>query len=197
MTNKEKYKRTFSALHASGHFLEVKPMKTAKTTRIPRLVAACTAIIVLFSLSCVAYAADIGGIQRNIQLWLHGEQTDAVLEIQNGTYTLSYEDSDGQTHIREGGGISIDAWGNEQPITEEDILEHLNAPEVSYEEDGSVWVYYYGQEIEITDLFDEDGVCYVQLKNDSEIIYVTVKFKGGFAYSTKKFPDPDSFSIGK
>ena len=35
-------------------------------------------------------------------------------------------------------------------------------PTVEYEEDGSVWVYYYNQKIDVTDSF-VNGVCYVKL----------------------------------
>ena len=48
------------------------------------------AIVMLLGMMAVAYAADIGGIQRTIQIWFQGEQTDAVLEIQDGEYTLGY-----------------------------------------------------------------------------------------------------------
>ena len=61
------------------------------------------------------------------------------------------------------GGISIQADGTEAPLSVEELQEHLNMPDVEYEEDGSVWVYYQNQKLEITDKFT-DGVCYVKLE---------------------------------
>ena len=194
MTNKDKYKRTFSVLHTSGQFKEVTSMKTTGRIRMSRLAAVCAAVILVMGLAGVAYAADIGGIQRSIQIWIHGDRTDAVLELRDGSYALSYEDAEGQTYHREGGGIAIDPWGNERPVTEEEILEYLGAPELEYRADGSVWLYCRDQEMEITDRFDENGICYVQLKDGENVIYMTIKYQGSYAYGPHCYPDPDSFS---
>ncbi len=61
--------------------------------------------------------------------------------------------------------MAFEPDGTERPLTPEELMEHLNAPEVSYEDDGSVWIYYYGEKLDITHQFDDDGVCYVQLTN--------------------------------
>lgn len=197
MTNKEKYQRTFSVLHASDEFeLEVKPMKQTTRKAIPRLVAVCAAVVMVIGMSVVAYAADVGGIQRTIQIWLHGEQTDAVLEIQDGEYSMRYEDAEGNPHELQGGGVAIEPDGQERPLTEEEIMEHLSGPEVEYEDDGSVWVYYMDQSLEVTDLF-EDGVCYVQLKDGDDSLYMTIKYGRGHATSPHKYLSPDSFNTSE
>lgn len=41
-------------------------------------------------------------------------------------------------------------------------------PEVEYEADGRVWVFYRDQKIEITDLF-EDGICHVKLCGENGV----------------------------
>lgn len=194
MTNKEKYQRAFSVLHASNEFrTEVQPMRQKTRKTMPRLVAVCAAVILVIGMSAVAYAADVGGIQRTIQIWLQGEQTDAVLEIQDGEYSLTYEGADGNTHEISGGGVAIDDDGQERPLTDEEIMEHLNGPEVDYKEDGSVWVYYMNQALEVTNLF-EDGVCYVQLKDGDGSLYMTIKYNRGHATSPHKYLSPDSFN---
>lgn len=197
MTNKEKYQRTFSALHASGQFKEVKDMKATSKHCLPRAAAICAAIILVMGLASVAYAADIGGIQRMIQIWRNGDQTDAVLEIQDGNYALDYVDAEGQTHHVIGGGIGIDPYGNERPLTEAEIMDHLNRPEVEYKEDGTVWVYYRDQKIEITDKFDEDGVCYLLVTDGEDSQYLTIKYQNGFGSHPNRFPDPNAFNITK
>ena len=53
--------------------------------------------------------------------------------------------------------------------------------------------YYYSQQIDITDRFDEDGICYVQLKTDSGILYLTIKYQDGFASSPHRYPSPKKF----
>ena len=194
MTNKEKYRRAFSVLHASDEFrMEVNTMKQKTRKAMPRLVAVCAAFILVIGMSAVAYAADVGGIQRTIQIWLHGEQTDAVLDIQNGEYSLTYEGEDGATHEIAGGGVAFDDNGQERPLTDEEIMEHLNGPEVDYKEDGSVWVYYMNQALEVTDMF-ENGVCYVQLKDGDGSLYMTIKYNRGHATSPHKYLSPDSFN---
>lgn len=168
-------------------------MKQKTRKAMPRLVAICAAVILVIGMSTIAYAADVGGIQRTIQIWLHGEQTDAVLDIQNGEYSLTYEGEDGATHEIAGGGVAFDDNGQERPLTDEEIMEHLNGPEVEYKDDGSVWVYYMNQALEVTDLF-EDGVCYVQLKDGDGSLYMTIKYNRGHATSPHKYLSPDSFN---
>ena len=197
MTNKERYQRTFSALHASDDFvLEAKNMKETKMIRFPKLLAVCAVLILVLGLATAAYAADVGGIRRTVQLWIRGDQTDAVLVIDNGSYDLTYTDKNGEERLQQGGGRAFDIFGNEIPLTEQDIMEHIvsmNALDVQYRDDGTVWVYYFDQSVEITDKFDEDGVCYVQLAGNGQTVYVTVKYQNGFAYSVHGYANPKSF----
>lgn len=192
MTNKQRYQRTFSALHASESCLmEVKEMK--KQFRVSRLAAACLAAVMVMGLASAAYAADVGGIQRTIQLWIDGDKTDAVLDIQGGEYTVTYQDPDGVSHEIGGGGVAYEN-GIERPLTEAEILEQLDSPDVQYREDGSVWVCYRGGATEITDRFDEDGVCYVQLNTEDGPLYLTAKYQNGFACSPHSYISPRSFN---
>lgn len=196
MSNREKYKQAFSALHASDDFsLEVEKMTRIRKKQLLKNVAAAVAIcILLVGAGGTAYAADLGGIQRKIQLWIDGDKTDATLEIQtDGSYTIHYPDSDGNIREQGGGGVAFDADGTERPLTEEEILEHLNEPEVVYEDDGTVWVYYYDQKIEITDKF-EDDICYVKVSGGDKTIYMTIKYQNGYAMSENAYINPGEFN---
>lgn len=192
MTNKEKYRRAFGVLHASEDVLtEVRNMKTKKHLSLRRTGLLCAAVILLFALASIGYAENVGGIQRRIQLWRYGDQTDAILEIQDGSYELTYTDEDG-THTQGGGGVAIDIFGRERPLTEEELMEELRENiDVLHKEDGTVWVYYQDQSLEITDLFDENGVCYVQLQGSEQTIYLTVEYQGGYAWSTTGYIEPN------
>ena len=155
-----------------------------------RVIGIILAACLVFTLAVTAYAADIGGIRRLIQIWQYGEQTTAVLDVQNGQYTLTDEEG---SFIRGGGGVAIEPDGSERPLTEEEILEHLDQPEVYHKEDGTIWVYYRGQKIEITDRFDADGYCYLELRNGTEILYATIERNGGMATSPEKYVQPHQF----
>ena len=155
-----------------------------------RVIGIILAACLVFTLAVTAYAADIGGIRRLIQIWLYGEQTTAVLDVQNGQYTLTDEEG---SFIRGGGGVAIEPDGSERPLTEEEILEHLDQPELYHKEDGTIWVYYRGQKIEITDRFDADGYCYLELRNGTEILYATIERNGGMATSPEKYVQPHQF----
>ena len=74
-----------------------------------------------------------------------------------------------------------------------ELMEHLDAPDVEYREDGSVWIYYHGQSLDITDRF-EDEVCYVKLVDPEKTLYVTVKYQNGFAYSPRSYCQPWTFN---
>ena len=193
MIDKQQYQRTFGVLHASGDFLkEGLPMKAPKK-HVPmrKAVLVCAVLALIFSLGTACYAADVGGIRRTVQVWIHGEQTDAVMDIQNGQYTLQIKDADGTVHEQGGGGVAYDVFGNERPLTEEELLETVDNPEVSHNEDGTVWVYYKSQAKEVTDLFNEDGVCFLQLKDGKDTLYLTIKRDGGFAWSSIAYVQPD------
>lgn len=196
MTNKEKYKQAFSALHTSQKLsLEVTEMeKAGKRLRFRTMAASVAACALIIGGPTAAYAADVGGIQRTMQLWIHGDQTVATVEFDgNGQYTIDYVDADGTVQHQGGGGVAIAPDGTESPLSEEDLMRELAAPDVLYEDDGTVTVYWYGQQIDITDQF-ENGVCYVKLVHGAETLYMTVKYENGYATSPHKYISPREFN---
>lgn len=196
MTNKEKYKQAFSVLRPSGKIsLEVEEMMMrSRKTRIRTAAAAAAICLVLAGGSSAAYAANVGGIQRTIQLWIDGDQTDVEFEYhEDGTYHLFYPEDDGSLQESSGGGVAIDDNGNERPLSESELIEELNSPEVEYKDDGTVWVYYEDQKMEITDRFQDD-VCYVKVFGGEKTLYMTIKYQDGYAMSPNKYPDPDELN---
>ena len=95
------------------------------------------------------------------------------MEIREGSYTLTYEDGNGESRQQSGGGVAIGPDGTERPVTEEEILEHLDAPDVEY---------------------PEDGVCYVKLAEPGRTLYVTVRYGNGCAYGTDAYAQPWTFN---
>ena len=184
MTEKERFQRAFAPLHASPDTMTEVMKMTERKTKRPALRRAATiglAAALVLALGSVAYASDLGGIQRTVQLWLNGEMTDATLTVNEGSYTLRYPDKDGTEREMGGGGVAFEPDGTERALTEEEMLEHLNAPEVEEREDGTVMV-------------DEDGVCYVQLEGGEKTIYMTIKRGNGYATSTTKYILPSEFN---
>lgn len=172
MTEKERFQRAFAPLHASPDTMTEVMKMTERKTKRPALRRTATiglAAALVLALGSVAYASDLGGIQRTVQLWLNGEMTDATLTVNEGSYTLRYPDKDGIEHEMGGGGIAI-------------------------EEDGTVTVYYLDQKLDVTDKFNEDGVCYVQLEGGEKTIYMTIKRGNGYATSTTKYILPNEFN---
>lgn len=192
MTNKEKYKQAFSVLHSSDRqFLEVdEMMKVSKKARFRGAAAIIAVCLVLVGSGSIAYAADVGGVQRTLQLWINGDQTDATFEYgADGTYMITYPSNEG-TVEEGGGGIAIDDDGNQRPLTEDELLDSLDDPDVVYEEDGTVWVYYYDQKIEITDRFQDD-ICYVKVSKGEDTLYMTIKYQDGWCSSPHKYVAPE------
>ena len=197
MTNKEKYQQAFSVLHTSDSFLlEVERMaRINKKHKMRTLVAAIIVCMILMTGGGTAYAMDLGGIQYKIQLWIHGEQTDVDVEFKgDGTYSYSYEDESGKVSECSGGGIALEKDGTERPLTNEELMEELSepSPEVTYEEDGSAWIYYCNQKIDITDKFN-DGICYARLEGEDGPLYMTIKYKEAYSISSHKYDDPSTF----
>ena len=114
MTEKERFQRAFAPLHASPDTMTEVMKMTERKTKRPALRRAATlglAAALVLALGSVAYASDLGGIQRTVQLWLNGEMTDATLTVNEGSYTLRYPDKDGIEHEMGGGGIAIEDDG--------------------------------------------------------------------------------------
>ncbi|MVB10483.1 hypothetical protein CAFE_11730 [Caprobacter fermentans] len=196
MTNKEKYKQAFSAIHASDDFsLEVEKMeRTKKQHKFKTMISFVAVCVMIVGSATAAYAADVGGIQRTIQLWIHGDQTEATLQFDgNGNYSMDYTDGEGNVKHQAGGGVAFSPDGTEIPASEEELTEQLTAPDVEYEDDGSVWVYWLDQKVAITDKFD-NGVCYVKLESGKETLYMTVKYQNGYSTSPHKYPNPSEFN---
>lgn len=186
--------RYLDLVDTPGSEMDIIMQKQKKVISFRRITGYVLAACFIFTLAVTAYAADIGGIRRIIQVWLYGEQTTAVLDVQNGQYTLT--DQQG-SFLRGGGGVAIEPDGSERPLTEEEIIEHLEHPEVLHQEDGSIWVYYRGQKIEITDRFDEDGYCYLKLRDGKTVLYATIEKSGGLATSPTAYPQPGQFGTSE
>lgn len=195
MTNKEKYKKAFSAVHPLNEmFWEAEKMKKIRKQHIFKTVAASIAGCMIFMASATAaYAMDVGGIQRTIQLWIRGDCTNVTIQFDgDGTYDMEYTDTDGNERFMSGGGVEIADDGSETPLSEEELMKSLMMPEVEYKEDGSVWVYWFDQKVDITNQFVDD-ICYVKLVKGEETMYVTVRYGNGYAVSPYKYEDSDSW----
>ena len=192
MTNKERYQRTFRTLHASGLRMEEVTMKKSGLFSVRRALSIAAVLAVVLGLATAAYAFDVGGLKRAIQIWFHGDLTDAVLEIKDGSYTLTFEDEAGEAREMSGGGVELEPDGTERPLTAEEMMEELDSPDVVYKDDGSVWVYYHNQTIEITDKF-ENGFCFVKVVEGKKTFYMTIKYKDGYGINSDTYPDPKEF----
>ena len=170
-----------------GHPLERTTNMENNKTNSRRIIGLVLAACLVFTLAVTAYAADIGGIRRIIKLWIQGEQTTVTLDVQEGNYTVTAEDG---SPIISGGGVVMEADGSTRPVTEKEILTHLDQPDLHHKEDGTIWVYYREQKIEITDMFDDSGFCYLELQDDNGILYVLVDKQGGLSTSSTGYPTP-------
>lgn len=176
MTNKEKYKEAFSVLQASGSkSLEVEKMIKLKRKHKMNIAAAVVVGCIVLGGSVSAYAADVGGIKTKFSMWIHGSEVEVdVTDNEDGSYSYTYNEN-GKKIERGGGGVCIEADGTERELSAQEYLEEWSGhPDVDTDEDGNVWVYYYDQKIDITNLFDEDNVCRIVLTHEDEKLYVKV-----------------------
>lgn len=195
MTNKERYKQAFSALHPSGRFsLEVEEMaRIQKKHKTNMAIAAAIACAVLIGIPGTVYAADIGGIQEKLSIWLYGEKTQVdVTEIDGGGYTFTYEHN-GETEQVGGGGVIIGVDGTETRMDAGEVAEGMSrSASVEEDQEGRVWVYYYDQKSDITSLFDQNR-CLISLSHGDELIYleITRENDGFYSYTQSSEPDYD------
>ena len=201
MTDREKYKSAVDAVASSQmrklEASDIMAHNHQKNYRFKGLVIAAAAVLLLVGVCGGAYAADVGGIQSKVQVWFRGELTDVTLDIStNGNsseYTVTFTDAEGNPREIHGGGVAMGWFGKERPLTEEEILENLNSPEVVYEDDGTVWVYSGSEKVEITDMFNEDGYCFVKLTGGKKPLYMTIKYQEGYSTSNNKYVEPEEY----
>ncbi len=216
MTNRERYKRTFQALHAPENtYLEAVNMNDRRERFLFSRRAAVTvlAAVLLVGSLTAAYAADLGGFRRMVTLWVHGKPTDARVELydaeaqaadgvepddgdESGTaaqpdYVVTWTDENGEERQMMGGGVALEPGGVERPLTMDEYLEHIETmavEQVEVTEDGRVMLYWYDQAVDITDRF-EDGVCRLALTHGDESLYFTVTDAGDGAYNVSAAAD--------
>ncbi len=193
MSNKEQYKKAFSVLQTSDDFtLEDGKMAILKKKAMMKTFAAAAAACLIVVIgSKTAYAATVFGIQRTIQLWMNGDQTDVTISFDGaGNYSMEYADEEGNLHESRGGGVAIEADGTERPLTEDEILSDMSdGLDVRFDDDGNVFVDFQDHVIDITDKFEND-ICYVFLDGADKDLYLTVmKEDDGIRYATS----PDKY----
>ena len=213
MTNRERYKRAFQALNSPENtYLEAVNMNDRKerfSLSRRAAVAVLAAVLAVGSLTA-AYAADLGGLRRMVTLWVHGQPTDAQVEIYtpdaqdagdaapgNGNegdgeatmadpdYVVTWTDENGEVRQMMGGGVAMGPGGAERPLTMDEYLEDIGSMPVEQVEvtgDGRVMFYWYDQALDITDRF-EDGACRFTLRHGDETMYFTVIDAGDGAYN--------------
>ena len=195
MTEQERYKRAVSALHPDPAFrveLQKQGKTPARVRASLRFHAGLAAILWILALSLAGagvYAADIGGIQRKIQILQHGELTDAVLSVSDTDGTYQVTDPSGKVLLG-GGGAAIQPDGTERPLTREELLSDLSNQVSTEVEDGHYYLCWRAHLFDLTGAFDKGTVCYVTLTDGSDTLYVTALSTGAVASSPSRYLIP-------
>lgn len=197
MTNKERYKQAFSALPSSQqfHLEEAEMTQIHKKHKKNMAVAAAIACAVIIGGSGTVYAADIGGIQEKLSIWLYGKQTEVdVTENENGGYTFTYDRGNGTEGMSAYGGVSFNADGSQTWLTADELADQINnSATVEKDADDKVWVYYYDQKQDITDQLVNSNVCHITMTHEGKTIYLTISENGNGGYSlTQTSDNPES-----
>ena len=200
MDEKQRFKKAFDTLHTSDDFEErmEEKMNNKKAFRFKPAIAAAAAVAVVLIGGTTAYAADLGGIQRTVQVWLHGDLTEATFtyDTENdagqsiGTYTLT--DEDGNV-MQSGGGIVYNRDGSTRPATEEELEAQLDdSPDTDFTGEKKL-LYYKDQVIDLTDKFSDSDYYYMTIRDGDKTGYLTIRKDGNTAYSEVRYILPDEF----
>lgn len=196
MTNKEKYKRSFDALQPSKAFnvrLEESPMRRKNTALRRALIVVC-ALLVFSIAGTSAYAANVGNVQRIIQVWLHGDLTEATMIVDeaNGSYRLT--DKDGK-EIGGGGGVVENEDGTLRPANKEELEEHLANEVYTDTIDGKMYLLFKNQKMDLTGKFKDSDYYYVTIQDGDDKIFATITKDGGVASSKTRYLLPNEFRV--
>lgn len=170
-SNEERYKKSFDNLHLSGDFssrLKGSLEKEREDKKVVNLFSAgkIAAAIAICSLACgtACYAADVGGIRTNFNLWTNGSSRE--IEVQdNGDGSYTYYDENGKEYGF--GGVSYGPGGEEVPMSAEDLVNLMNNDgTLEFTEDDKVIFHYRNISEDVTDKI-EDGELHVHLEDPS------------------------------
>ena len=104
-------------------------------------VAAAVACAVAIGAGGTAYAADIGGIQQKISIWIRGEQTEVHVtengENGSGGYTFTYSQEGGTKEIS-GGGVIAKVDGVEVAAGNDKLMKQLGIPYTDCRQAGTI-----------------------------------------------------------
>lgn len=88
------------------------------------------------------------------------------------------------------GGVSFNTDGSETWLTAGELAEQISSSAtVAKDADGKVWVYYYDQKQDITDLFAENNICHITMTHEGKTIYLTIAENGNGGYSLTQTDD--------
>ncbi|MBR3166069.1 MAG: hypothetical protein IKF16_07860 [Lachnospiraceae bacterium] len=190
MTNHEEYKKAFRHVRPSRE-ITMEDLEMNKQAyirgKVLTIVGSVAGAVILSGGVC--YAANVGGIQETVQLWLHGNQVEATVESSEDVpFTVTYEDEEG-IHEFGGGGMSEDENGEMRPISMEEYIEYLQNESIDVEmkEDGSCWLYGGETAMDITDLFN---VCETSIEVDGKTKWVRIEKDADGGYSVQTADSP-------
>ncbi|MCR5249465.1 MAG: hypothetical protein K6E50_02530 [Lachnospiraceae bacterium] len=191
-SNEEKYKKSFQTLHLSDDFQERfekrlkeeregKNMDTNGIYRISRTAAVIAACALAFGSLGICYAADVGGIRTNFEMWINGSRQEVELEQVSET-EYRWTDEDGGVHQM--GGVMKEGDGSERPMTGEELVDQTNA-QCNYEEgDGRSFISYKSLRADVTDLIGADNTLYIHIDDpENPSTYFCFRIQGRDEYT--------------
>ena len=200
MSNKDRYQNAFGKLHLSEDFREKcktpeesgkgKIMNFRAIHGISRAAAAAVTIATIALGSAgVCYANDVGGIRTQISLWVNGEKQEVEVQETDEGYYAVY-DENGEETIGFG-GVSYDEFGNEIPMSAEELAGLMNNECcLCFTDDGRVMFYYKNLVEDVTDLIDEKGRLYIHVDdpaNPYTYFNITdIEMNGGYSTESGK-----------
>lgn len=88
------------------------------------------------------------------------------------------------------GGVNIDPNGSQTWLTADQLATTISASaSIEKDADGKVWIYYYDQKQDITDLFDKNGICQITMTHEGKSIFLTISENEYGGYSLTQTDD--------
>lgn len=186
--NQDRYRQAFSGLKMEAPLSSMPERKPGMMTTIKKHALALGAAAALVAGSGVAYAQDLGGVRTMVTGWFNGEQK-AVIAEPNGSNGYTFIDSQTGEAIGGGGGVAYDMFGNETPLSAQEVMEQ-NSEDI-VQEDGRWILYIEDRAYDLMPLIQEDVDTHFRLKNgEGWQYYELVRDKNGDIVSWSGGPSP-------
>lgn len=172
--NQQRYRQAFSSMKIPASVNLNKETKNMNYFWMGKKMAAAAAAALVLMTGAGVYASDLGGVRSAVSGWFEGEKEDFEAVPNGGHGYDFYKQGEDEPEFG-GSGVEIDRFGNETPLSAQDVLEN-RAVDVRIV-DGKVLLDVYERTFNISQWCQEGETAYFKASVEGKPLYLKVEIE--------------------